>query len=401
MAQATPTRRDVLRCTLAAAAGAGAALAVPGSVFASESSAKPEKALRWGIIGTGARCTRAHIPAIESFTDSMQIFGVCDVMENHLADGAKRAGGDVETFTDYQKLLAATDINAVCIATPNLLHKEMVIAALDAGKHVLCEKPMAVSIDECRAMKAAQEKHPDLVVLYAMQLRYAGVWSTFRSEIEKGTIGKPKHLLFAEFRGDWNRGDVWQYDDPKLGRKVNWRFSHAASGGTLNEKVCHYFDILNWMVGQTPQRVSCSGGISVYRDDGRDTWDQATTTLTYAGGVQATHSLCMFAPNRLDLQVIGDEGSLSFGRGEESLVLQPKKGKPQPIALPDEIRHGERGPTRGMETAVVKMYEDFLDCVRNGKKPWMDADKAMASSKTAWLGELSNEKKREVAWDEP
>ena len=64
------------------------------------------------------------------------------------------------------------------------------------------------------------------------------------------------------------------------------------------------------------------------------------------------------------------------------------------------IRHGERGPAKGMETAVLKMYEDFVDCVRNKKKPWMDADKAMASSRTAWLGELSNEKKREVAWDE-
>jgi predicted dehydrogenase len=225
------------------------------------------------------------------------------------------------------------------------------------------------------------------------------VWATLRKEIEKGTIGKPKHVLFAEFRGDWNRGDVWMYDDEKLG-KVNWRFSRRATGGTLNEKVCHYFDILHWMIGSTPQRVSCTGGINVYRDDGRDTWDHATTTLTYADGVQATHSLCMFAAHRLDLQVIGDEGSLIFGRGEESLTIHPRKGKPQPIALPDEIRHGERGPTKGMETAVVRMYEDFLDCVRMKKQPWMDAEKAMASSQTAWLGELSNDKKREVAWDE-
>ncbi|MEA2710701.1 MAG: hypothetical protein QOF78_3302 [Phycisphaerales bacterium] len=394
MAQATTvTRRDVLRTSLAV----GAALAIPTCLFAEVSAEKAGKTLRWGIIGTGARATRAHIPAIKSFSDDMEIVAVCDVMENHLADGVKRAGDTVQTYSDYQKLLANKDINAVCIATPNLLHKEMVCAALDAGKHAMCEKPMAVSIDECRAMKAAQEKHPDLVVLYAMQLRYAGVWSMLRKEIEKGAIGKPRHLLFAEFRGDWNRGDVWQYDDPKLGRKLNWRFSHAASGGTLNEKVCHYFDILNWMVGAAPQRVSCTGGISVYRD-GRDTWDHASTTLTYADGVSATHSLCMFAPNRLDLQVVGDEGSLSFGRGAETLVLQVK-GKTQQIALPDEIRHGERGPTKGMETAVVKMYEDFLDCVRNKKKPWMDADKAMTSSKIAWLGELSNERKQEVAWD--
>ena len=396
MAQATTvTRRNVLRSTLVAGA---AALTIPTGVFASESSTKSEKPLRWGIIGTGARGNRAHIPAIKSFSESMQILAVCDVMESHLDVGAKRAGEKVATYSDYQKLLADNQINAVCIATPNLLHKEMVCAALDAGKHVLCEKPMAVSIDECRAMRAAQEKHPEQIVLYAMQLRYAGVWATLRKEIEKGTIGKPKHLLFAEFRGDWNSGDVWQYEDEKLG-KVNWRFSQRATGGTLNEKVCHYFDILHWMIGSTPQRVTCTGGTSHYRDGGRDTWDHATTTLTYADGVQATHSLCMFAPHRLDLQVIGDEASLSVSRSAEALMLQPRKGKPQEIALPDEIRHGERGPSKGMETAVLRMYEDFLDCVRNEKKPWMDAEKAMASSQTAWLAELSNEKKQEVAWD--
>src|SRR5439155_27378628 len=169
----------------------------------------------------------------------MQILAVCDVMENHLAAGATKAGEGVVTFTDYQKLLANPDINAVLIATPNCLHHEMVLAALQAGKHVMCEKPMAVSIEQCKAMKAEAEKHPGQVVLCTMQLRYAGEYTTLRGEIEKGTIGKPRFMLFAEFRGDWNRGDVWRYDDPRQG-KVNWRFSHAASGGTLNEKVCHY-----------------------------------------------------------------------------------------------------------------------------------------------------------------
>src|SRR5207249_2856918 len=155
-----------------------------------------------------------------------------------------------------QKLLDNRDINAVLIATPNCVHKECVLAALAAGKHVMCEKPMAVSIEECNAMTQAAKERPELVVLYTMQLRYSPRFQVMRQTIEQGKIGKPKHLLFAEFRGDWNRGDVWQYDDPKRG-KINWRFSHAASGGTLNEKVCHYFDILHWMVGETPARVGC------------------------------------------------------------------------------------------------------------------------------------------------
>jgi predicted dehydrogenase len=384
------------RAFLHGACAAGAALSISACGFAADASAKQsERALRWGVIGTGHRGS-IHLSAIRSFPEDMQILGVCDVMENHLAAGAKKAGDGVATFTDYQRLLANSDINAVLIATPNCLHHEMVLAALQAGKHVMCEKPMAVTIEQCRAMKSAAAARPDQVVLYTMQLRYSPRFQVMRQTIEAGKIGKPKHLLFAEFRGDWNRGDVWRYDDPKQG-KVNWRFSHAASGGTLNEKVCHYFDILHWMAGSTPQRVTCDGGIAVYKD-GRDTWDHATTTITYENGAQATHSLCMFGPKRLDLHVIGEEASLLIN--DAGLTLQSKGKQGEPIALPEEIAHGEGGPARGQETAVLRMYQDFLQCVKTEKKPWMDADKAMASSKTAWLGELSNDQKREVRWDE-
>src|SRR5205085_11793630 len=137
--------------------------------------------------------------------------------------------------------------------------------------------------------------------------------------ISSGRIGKPRYLVQNCSRGDWNTSpSIWQYADPKLGGKpMNWRFSHAASGGTLNEFDCHYFDLLHWIVGALPQRIACDGGISVYHD-GRDTWDHATVTLTYPDDVVAVHTLCLFGPGRNDLQVIGDEGSIET-KGE---VLQ-------------------------------------------------------------------------------
>ena len=379
---------------LKSASFAAAASVFPAGVFA-QSGVPTAKAVRWGIVGTGHRGRVAHIPAMQLFPGEMEIVAACDVMENHLQQAVAKIGGKVQGYTDYQNFLANPDVNAIAIATPNCRHKEMVLAALQAGKHVMCEKPMAISFDECKAMKAAADKS-DRVVLYSMQLRYSTRWNAFRQAIEQGKIGRPLLATMLEFRGDWNRGDVWQYDDPRLG-KVNWRFSHAASGGTLSEKVCHYFDILHWMMGENPKSIACEGGIAKYKD-GRDTWDHATTTMTYANGCRATHTLCMFAPNRLDLQIIGEEGSLLVEREDSGIVLQ-SKGKRETITPPPEIAHGERGPAKGQETAVVLMYQDFLDCVKNRKKPRMDADKAMASCKTAWLGELSNETKKEVTWD--
>jgi predicted dehydrogenase len=355
-------------------------------------SGNGEVQLRFGIIGAGYRGS-THIDAINSFAHC-RILGVCDVREKQLAAGVKRAGKKAIAYRDYQKLLANPDISAVLIATPNCSHKELVLAALQAGKHVVCEKPMALNLDECKAMKQA-ETRSDRVVQYTMQLRYSPRLEIMRNMIEQGKIGKPKHLVLTEFRGDWNRGDVWQYNDPKLG-KINWRFMRGASGGTLSEKACHYFDILNWMAGSHPKRVSCTGGTAVYHD-GRDTWDHATTALEYDDGIIATQELCMFGPSRFELRIIGEEASLFL---DDAGLKLHSNGKSRSIRLPQETAHGERGPRRGHETAVLRMYEDFTDCVKSKKKPWTDADKAMASSKIAWLGELANDQKRQVQWDE-
>jgi predicted dehydrogenase len=386
------SRRSFLQGSAAGVGALALGLTVP-AVFARETPAGSEKTLRWGVIGPGARGMK-HLQVIKS-SSGMEVLAVCDVMEGHLKKGLA-AFPAAAGFSDYQKLLANPDINAVLITTPNCWHKEMVISALQAGKHVMCEKPMAVNLEECKAMRKAADAAPDKIVLYTMQLRYSPHFQAMRKQIEAGKIGKVRKLVLCEHRGDWNRGDVWQYTDPKSGKSMNWRFSHAASGGTLSEKVCHYFDILHWMVGVNPQSVTCTGGISVY-NDGRDTWDHASTFLDYPGGVSAVHELCMFAPKRFDLEVIGETGAL-FG-DESALFFEPKgKSQREPISVEDEIRHGERGPEKGLETATVRMYQDFVDCVKNKKQPWMDADKAMASAQTAWLGELSSDKKQMVNW---
>src|SRR5262249_23569668 len=146
-----------------------------------EPAKSADKPLRFGVIGAGHRGS-IHIAALNSFPDDIQILGVCDVMENHLAAGVQKAGKGVASYSDYQKLLDNKDLNAVLIATPNCVHKEVVVAALEAGKHVMCEKPMAASIDQCKAMKAASEAHPDQVILYTMQLHYSPRFMTMRKQ---------------------------------------------------------------------------------------------------------------------------------------------------------------------------------------------------------------------------
>jgi predicted dehydrogenase len=208
-------------------------------------------------------------------------------------------------------------------------------------------------------------------------------------------------------RGDWNLSpDVWKYADPKLagGQPRNWRFSHAASGGTLNEFSCHYLDLLHWYAGGTPTAVSADGGIAMYKD-GRDTWDHASVTLTYPNDVKAVHTLSLFGPSRADVTIIGEEGSIEMVGDTFQLVSAPRKkgtgkstgSREEEIELDPAARK-----TRGAaDPAVLALYADFIQCVKSGKKPDADAARAVAASRTCWLAELSAARRAEVKWDEP
>ena len=381
--------------TLARGIGSAQAADAPAAAGGGTSESGPT-VLRWGIIGTGTRGGGTHVPVLKSAPGS-ELVALCDTSEERLTAASTRHGKKVATYSDYQKLLADAHVNAVVIATPNLMHREMLQAALQAGKHVLCEKPAGISPADAVEIKRLADT-AKTVVMFGMQYRNHARQHKIIELIAAGRIGKPRYIIQNVSRGDWNTSkNVWQYSDPKVngGTAGNWRFSHAASGGTLNEFSCHYFDLVHWVAGAIPQRVSCDGGISVYKD-GRNTWDHATVTMTYPGELKAVHSLCLFGPSRNTLQVFGEEGSLETQAAGSLLISSPGRrgrggAKSQEIKAPDAEQ-------RSNDDATLALYEDFVACVKTGKKPDAGPDRAVASSKTCWLAELSAERKGEVGW---
>ena len=391
MSHDTLSRRTFLGTTTA-----GLALAA-GGVFGAGPRSSEGATLRWGIIGTGTRGTFTHIPVLKEAPES-EVVALCDVSDERLQTAVGKVARPVAAYADYQKLLANPDVNAVVIATPNLFHREMFLAVLQAGKHVLCEKPAGVGPADAAAMKAAADS-AKTVVMFGMQYRNNPRQRQIKALIDEGRIGRPKYLVQNAWRGDWNMNpNVWQYADPKLagGKARNWRLSHAATGGTLNEFSCHYLDLLHWMVGAVPQRVSATGGVAAY-PDGRDTWDYAHVTLSYPGGVTAVHTLCMFGPGRNDLAVMGDEGSIET-KGDV-LTVTARRGQGRGGARTQEIKP-ERQERRSADAATLGLFEDFLACVKTGKKPEASADRAVAASRTCWLAELASNRKAEVKWDD-
>jgi predicted dehydrogenase len=387
----TVSRRTIL--THVAGATAATLIATTPHIAA---AAGERAALRWGIIGTGTRGAFTHIPTMKEAPES-ELLALCDVSEERLTSAAAKVGHAVATHSDYQKLLANPDINAVVIAVPNLLHREMLLAALQAGKHVLCEKPAGATPADATEMERAAGS-AKTTVMFGMQYRNTAKQRKITELLASGKIGKPKYIVQNCSRGDWNLNpNVWQYSDPKLGGKpMNWRFSHAASGGTLNEYSCHYLDLLHGYAGALPERVSCEGGISVYHD-GRDTWDHAAVRLSYPGDVVAIHSLCIFGPGRNDLQIFGETGAIE-AVGETFRISYPaargaKGRRSENIEVPEQRTHG-------VDPAVLTLYQDFLACVKTGKQPDASPARALAASRTCWAAEQSSDRHAEVKWNE-
>jgi predicted dehydrogenase len=394
------SRRNLLAM---AAVGAGGLLAGNQPTRADSPQANPvanQKAatLRWGIIGTGTRGAFTHIPTLKEAPDS-ELLALCDVSEERLQTAAAKVAHPVTTYADYQKLLANPDINAVVIATPNLLHREMLAAAIQAGKHVLCEKPAGASPTDAIEMEQSAGSTKN-VLMFGMQYRNSPKSRKFTELVSSGHIGKPRYMIQNCSRGDWNLSpNVWRFADPnRHGDLVNWRFAHAASGGTLNEFSCHYLDLLHGYAGGLPEAISCEGGISVYHD-GRDTWDHATVTLKYSNDLTAVHTLCLFGQGHADLQIIGDEGSIeSVGDSFKFTQFVTRQGKKKSSKV-QKIELNEP-PSHGVDNAVLELYKDFLVCVQTGKKPDASPARALAASRTCWLAEAASDRKAEVKWDE-
>ena len=393
------SRRSFLKATAAGAAAFSASGALAAGASPADSDSPGEDAmLRWGVIGTGNRGMWTHVRVLKSALQS-RIVALCDIAPERLATAVANAGRPVAAYSDYEKLLANPDVNAVVIATPNLMHDEMLRAALQAGKHVLCEKPAGVTPPQASEMQRIAES-AKTVVMFGMQYRNNRKQQQIHELLTSGRIGKPRYLVQNCSRGDWNLSpNIWQYADPRLGGKpMNWRFSHTATGGTLNEFSCHYFDLLNWMTGALPQRISCEGGISVYHD-GRDTWDHAVVTFEYPDDVVAVHTLCLFGPNRADLQIMGDEGTIE-SVGDLLRVANPaRKGPHKTPARSQEIKIESSRP-RSSDDAVLALYEDFAECVKSGKKPDASPARAAAASRACWLAELSAQRGSPVKWEE-
>jgi len=201
-----------------------------------------KRKLRVGIIGTGGIATKQHIPGWQQIPGA-EIRAVCDINEGAAREVATELGID-KVFTDFRKLVALKELDAVDVCTPNQTHAPAVLAGLRADKHVLCEKPLATTVREVRQMaKLAKEKKK--VLMTAQHMRFAGMSRALKKFVDKGALGEPYHAVVRALR----RSGL-----PAWGVFTNKELS---GGGPCMDIGVHALDLTMWLMGSpTPVRVS-------------------------------------------------------------------------------------------------------------------------------------------------
>ena len=272
--------------------------------------------LRWGILGTGMIAGRfaADLP----FSRSGRLAAVASRSADSAAAFVKRHGG--EAVTGYEALLARPDLDAVYLSLPNALHHEWTLAALDAGKHVLCEKPMALSEAEAREMfdRAAEKGR---VLIEAFMYRAHPQTALLHETIAAGAIGEIR-LIRTNFT-------FHREASPQ-----DARFQAGPGGGSLMDVGCYCVDFTRTLLGAEPDRVEC---LAHRHEFGVD--DYAAGLLGFPHGALATFTCGMTVLSDQSAHIAGTEGRLEvtrFWQGKEGFSLISPKGKKKTFSVKEK-----------------------------------------------------------------
>ena len=359
-------RRQFLRQSAAAAVAARAAA--------------QQEAVRTGFIGTGNR--GFHLLGNVAKLDGVKITAACDIKPDRLDRALSAAGRDNPAgFTDYRRLLERKDIDAVFIASPCDLHVEMTIAALEAGKHVYCEKPIGTTPESiARLLKVARKAKTVLQV--GQQLRHDEQLRETIAKVHAGAAGKIMMVKAQRHASS---------DLPHDASSNDWFFDVKRSGDVIVEMAVHNLDVCNWVAGSRPDRAAGFGGVSLWvnQPPGRTSMDGYSLSYEYPNGVRLSFTQVFFHPGPLPgggqyFYVYGTQAGVDL----RTARLYPlPKGEPQVLS---------EKPSLAGEPQLAAFY----DCIRNRTKPVVGIEVAAVAALTSIMGREAIYQKRVVSWKE-
>ncbi|MEM7016303.1 MAG: Gfo/Idh/MocA family oxidoreductase [Pseudomonadota bacterium] len=205
-----------------------------------------------GVIGCGAM-GRVNVRHLLKEQAGLKLIGIVDPDPKAAGKLETQLGEPVRAFDTEEQLLACDEIDWVIIASLNSQHAAQTIAAFNAGKHVFCQKPLALNLEDCLAMREAQRRNNRQFNI-GFTLRYSPHYRRIRALIDEGVIGDIVSMDFNETL-PFNHGGFIMGD---------WRREREVAGTFLLEKCCHDIDLANWMTGARVSRVASFGGLNFF-----------------------------------------------------------------------------------------------------------------------------------------
>jgi predicted dehydrogenase len=337
-------------------------------------------AVRFGVVGLGT-WGREILDALGR-TDAAQVTAICDLYEPFLKRAAA-AAPKAEAATDWRRLVESPTIDAIVIATPTADHRAIALAALQAGKHVYCEAPIAASIEDARAIAAAAVSAKGLMFQAGLQGRSNPLYKHVLQFVKSGVLGD-----VALVNAQWGRKDSWRRaaPTPERERAVNWRLDKA-SPGLMGEVGIHQLDLVSQYLGPRPSAIVGSGTLAAWRD-GRDTPDTVSCLVDFGktrGTVRATlassfgGAYTIFQGNNSSLLLKETRGWLikeadSPLLGWEVYARKESVHDETGIAMVADATKllaagkepGKDGPLEPEKPALVHAFESFITSIRTG-----------------------------------
>ena len=363
--------------------------------------------VRFGVVGVGARGTELLREALAC--PNTECVAVADVYTRRLEDAARLAP-DAKLHLDYRQLLDDRTIDAMIIATPQHLHCEPFVAALDAGKHVYQEKTMAFTVEQAKRMRSAVERAPSRTVEIGHQAISSGHLADAAQFLKPEWMGKITFIQARMYRNTPHGKPQWArpvYPDmteenihwkgflgdapPRpfdAGRYLNWRYFWDYSGGNVTENLCQQLAFWYKALGlKIPQSVTMTGGLYLWKD-GREVPDTMNVAMEHEEELLFTWD-SGFGNERLSVteDVLGTAGAIS--RTPQTIRYAPeKKNRPDGNEMIGVTRTDPRAHT-----------QNFFDSIRTGRQPNCGFDVGYRVSIACRMAVESFRRQRAVRWD--
>jgi len=300
------TRRRFLS---AGAAAAGAfSIVAPQAVRGSQANSQ----VAVGLIGCGGR--GSFDAGIANADPRARVMALCDKFPDQFDKSETTIKSqNTRKYTDFEKMLAAPDIDAVFIATPPFEHPRMLEAAIQAKKHIYCEKPVGVDVEGVRrALAAGKKADPGKTIFVGFQQRYGPEYVEAYKRVRNGDIGE-----LVNARGFWIANDPFTRKsyDASVEKLRNWFAYHEYSGDIIVEQDCHNLDVLHWFLGGLPLSAIGRGNKKVRTN--MDILDNLTVVYEWPNGMLVNFEANQLTPrgfSKVGEEFTGTKGSIATSR---------------------------------------------------------------------------------------